>query len=397
MNRRGRSVLAVTLILGAASKGLAVDLKLRASLRNYDFLRLESRAGDAASRRDTEFLSFRLMPEIALGGGLRIEAHLVADAISPAGSPAVALASGRARTYLPLDPDPGRMGSVEISGYFDRLAMRFHAPGADLAVGRQAITWGVNTFWPALDLFAPFAPTRVDRDYKPGVDAVRLTVPFGSRSEIQAVGAVLGDDLRRDGSAAVLVRFGAGSADIGLMGGSFHGDTVAGAFAAMNIAGTVLRGEASWTRSGIEADRARHPSFWRGGVGLERQLSSTVNAALEVAANDYGEAGVRGYPAVVASDRFRRGELGGLGRWHAGATVSWQFHPLGMLTNAALVNIDDGSTAWLPRLAWSLTDDAEIFVGALIAIGRGPDPYSFPRSEYGSTASRLLAGFKTYL
>ncbi len=387
---------AVALSATAATAGVS-EIKLRASLRNYDFLRLEDKAGDASSRHDTEFVSFRLMPEVSFGRVLRIESHLVLDMTSPAGSPAATMVAGRARTYLPIDPDPGRRGTTEFAGYFDRLNVRIHASGADLVVGRQAITWGVNTFWPALDLFAPFAPTRVDRDYKPGVDAVRLTVPLGSRTEVQAIGAVLGDSRKRDGAGAVLLRVNAGPADLGLMGGSFHGDTVAGGFVTASVAGNLLRAEISWTRTGDDRDRLRRPSFWRGGLGLERQLSSSVNLAVEVAGNGYGDSDVLGYPAILASDRMRRGEVGGLGRWHAGTTVTWQFHPLGTLTDTVLVNIDDASAAWIPRLAWSVTDESEVFLGALVAVGHGPGPGGVPRSEYGGTASRILAGFKLYL
>ena len=394
-----RDVVAVTaiVILASATTAGAQPLKLRASLRNYDFLRLETKAGDEASRRDTEFISFRLMPELSFGRAVRIESHLVLNMTSPAGSPAAAMASGRARTWLPIDPDPVSKGSTEFSAFFDRLNLRIHTLGIDLVVGRQAITWGVNNLWPALDLFAPFAPTRVDRDYKPGVDAVRLTVPLGSRTEVQAIGAVLGDSRRHDGAGAVLVRVNTGPADLGLMGGSFHGDTVAGGFVTANVAGTLVRAEASWTRAGEAADRLRRPSFWRGGLGLERQLSASVNLAVEVAGNGYGDSDALGYPAILASDRMGRGEVGGLGRWHAGTTVTWQFHALGTLTNTALVNIDDASAAWIPRLAWSVSDESEVFLGALIAIGHGPGPGGVPRSEYGSHSTRLLVGFKFYL
>ncbi len=396
---RCREVPALTAaaILALAVAAGAQPVKLRASLRSFDFLRLESKPGDAAARHDTEFASFRLMPELSFGRAIRIETHLVLDMTSPAGSPAAAMATGRARTFLPLDHDLSRTESLDLRGYFDRLNVRVHTAGAELVVGRQAITWGVNTFWPSLDLFAPFAPTRMDRDYKPGVDAVRLTVPIGSRTEVQAVGAVLGDSRRRDGAGAILLRVNAGPADLGLMGGSFHGDTVAGGFVTASVAGSLLRAEVAWTRTGDALDRLRRPSFWRGGIGLERQLSSSVNLVAEVAANGYGESDALGYPAVLASDRMQRGEVGGLGRWHAGTAVTWQFHPLGTLSDTVLVNCDDASIVWIPWLAWSVSGDLEIFVGAQVAIGHGPGSGGVPRSEYGSFASRALAGFKLYL
>ena len=93
-----------------------------------------------------------------------------------------------------------------------------------VTLGRQAIGWGVAYFWPTLDLFSPFSPERIDRDYKSGVDAVRATIALSAYSELQLVGAVLGPSPREDGAAGALLRLGLGPLDLGLMGGKFHGD-----------------------------------------------------------------------------------------------------------------------------------------------------------------------------
>jgi hypothetical protein len=380
----------------AASRGQ--DVKLNTLLYNYDFFRLENKLGDDASRRDTEFLSLRLMPEASfLDQTVKIESHLVLNGISPSGSPAAAMVYGSARTWLPLDDTAPWKQNAEFTGYFDRLDVRIHTSHADVTVGRQAITWGVNTLWPALDLFAPFPATQIDRDYKPGVDAVRLTVPLGSRAEIDTVGAVLGRAGTRDGSGGALLRYSAGHADFGLMGGSFHGDTVTGAFLSASVGGTVLRGEIAWTRVSDKLDHLRRPSFFRGGIGLERQVSSKVTLTAEVAADGFGDSNVAGYPAILASDRMRRGEVGGLGRWHSGLVANWQFHPLGKLTSLMLVNCNDGSSMWIPWVTWSASSNAEILAGAQFAFGPSPGPGNVPRSEYGSYSSRLLIGFKLYL
>lgn len=384
-------------ILTAASTASAQQFKVGASLRNYDFFQLDRTAGGDSSRRDAEFGEIRLMPEVSFGEAIKIESNLVLDMSSPAGSPAAAMAAGQVRNFLPLDYDMLQTGDVALTGYFDRLNVRIHTSKADLVVGRQAITWGVNTFFPALDLFAPFPPTRIDRDYKPGVDAARLTVPIGSHVQAEAIGAVPGSSRRRDGAGAGLLRVSAGPADFGVMAGKFHGDTVAGGFVTANAGGTLLRAEIAWTSSGDQLDRVRRPSFWRGGVGLERQLSSSVNVMAEVAENGYGESDVLGYPAILSSDRMRRGEVGGLGRWHTGTTVNWQFHPLLKLTNMALVNCNDSSAVWIPWLTWSVSSGSEILAGAQFAIGSKPGPGDVPRSEYGSYSSGLLIGFRLYL
>ncbi len=395
--RRPEPLVLALLVLGwASATSCAPQLRSAGSLRGYTFLRAEDVPSDAASRHDAEFAALRLTPELSLGPSLTLESHLLLEFVSPAASPAAELASGRTGTWLPLDRNVSSASDAALTARVDRLNLRARAAGAELIAGRQAITWGVNTLWPALDLFAPFAPTRVDRDYKPGVDAARLTLPLGAHAEFQLIGAVLGEATPGDAAGAGLLRISAGPADLGLMLGSFHRDTVAGGFVTASAGGTLLRGELAWTGTGDPADRMRRPRFWRGGVGAERQLSATLNLMIEVSGNGFGESDVAAYPALLAADRVRRGEVGGLGRWHSGTTVTWQAHPLARLTGAALLNIDDGSTAWIPRLTWSLGDESEVILGALIAVGPGPRPGGAPGSQYGSQASRVLGGFKLY-
>ena len=77
----------------------------------------------------------------------------------------------------------------------DRMNVRWFLPWADITVGRQAITLGTAYFWNPLDVFRPYDATTFDRDYKTGVDALRLDVAlsdFWSTTLIYSAG--------RDGS-----------------------------------------------------------------------------------------------------------------------------------------------------------------------------------------------------
>ena len=133
-------------------------------------------------------------------------------------------------TYLPLEHDFTDSTRVDLDGSLDRLNLRFDFDSIRVVAGRQAVTWGVTYFWPALDLFAPFSPRRVDRDYKPGIDAIRAIIPWGDYSELEVIGGVLGPSLQRDGTLGALARIYLGPVDVGLMGGKFHRDTVVGGF-----------------------------------------------------------------------------------------------------------------------------------------------------------------------
>ncbi len=389
------SLLALILFL-ACGLTCAQDLKLGASIRGFGFYALED--SPFQTRRDTEFLIFRLTPEVSFNKYVKIETHLVADLTSPPVSPVTALATGGTRTYLDLERNLVDRTDLTSDVGFDRLNVQVRTDDFQLVLGRQAITWGVNYFWPALDLFAPFAPGRIDRDYKPGVDAARLIVPVRAYSEVQVVGAVLGPSTDRDLAVGGLIRWNIKTVDFGVMGGSFHQDKVAGAFVSANVAGTGVRGELSWTQSGDAQDQLIDRGvFWRGSFGIDRQLTPTVSLIFETAWNQYGASDPRDYVLFLTSDRLRRGEINALGRHHSGVSLSWRFHPLWSFSNTTLVGWDDQSMLWIPSLVWSTGNNSEMTFGAQLGLGQAPAATGLPQSEYGTSPHTLFAAFKIYL
>jgi hypothetical protein len=284
-----------------------------------------------------------------------------------------------------------------LAGGLDRLNFQFDLDRARLVVGRQAITWGVSYFWPAVDLFAPFAPQQIDRDYKAGVDAVRLVVPLNNFSELEVVGAVLGSSFQRDGSGATLLRWNFGSADLGVMGGWFHRDTVLGGFVTADVKGTGVRGELTWTHSGDPDDETRdRERFWRGSAGLDRQLTASLNLVTEFSWNGYGTSDASQYLEWLEADRVLRGEVTGLGRVYTGGTLGWMMHPLFSLTNTILVNLKDPSALWIPSLVWSTGNNSEVLLGGQVAIGQEPITEAVLRSEYGSGPSLLFGALRLF-
>jgi len=322
----------------------------------------------------------------------------MADVTSPPVSPATTLATGSTRTYLDLDRNLIDRNDVSSNAALDRLNVQIHTDAFQLVIGRQAITWGVNYFWPALDLFAPFAPGRIDRDYKPGVDAARLIVPVRAYSELQIIGGVLGPSTERDLALGALLRWNVRTVDFGFMGGSFHEDKVAGAFISANLAGTGWRGELSWTQSGDPRDwLINRGVFWRGSIGIDRQLTPGVTLIFETAWNQYGASDPRDYLLFVNSDRLRRGEINALGRYHSGISVNWRFHPLSTFGSTTLVGWDDQSVLWIPSFVWSTGNNSELLFGGQLGFGQEPGVTGLPQSEYGSTPITVFAAFKFYL
>ncbi len=368
--------------------------EVRGSLRHYHFAEL----GDAMGRdRHTDLSLLRLTHKQRQTDSLQLEAHLELSRLSPPLISGAVLATGRANNYLGLDQTFSRTPNQQVSALVDRLNLQWDSPEARVIVGRQAIGWGVASFFPALDLFSPFAPERIDREYKAGIDAIRIIVPRGPFSSVELVGAVLGDDPGDDGILSGLWTFRTGEVDLGLMAGKYHGDTVLGLHATADLAGTAVHSELSFTDSSSALDAlAGKASFWRGSIGAMRLLREGLTAAAEIGFNGFGADDPSGYLAVAGSDRFSRGEIGALGSLEIGASLTWQLHPLVNLTTAVLVNPRDSSVLLLPYLGYSLEQDAEVVAGLSIGLGPGLDSLGRPRSEYGLAPDQLYVAYKAY-
>jgi len=380
------------LLLAAPAAG--EPWKLGGDARYYQFVRVDDPDG---GRRDAELGIFRLKLDGGFSDAVAAEVHGVASVTSPASTAVTSIASGTTRRLFDLQwtvvDEKGLQAVIE----FDRLNVRWERQDFRLVAGRQAITWGVNFFWPVLDLFAPFSPERIDREYKPGVDALRLTVPLGSFSQLEVVAAGQGTSLQRDGSVGTLARVNLGSTDVGFMAGRFHRDTVAGGFVTANVHGTGVRGEIAFTDSGEPLDaQVNREQFWRASAGLDRQLTSSVSLTAEIAWNGFGVAHPRDYRLVTAADRVRRGEVNSLAKLYAGASLTWQAHPLLSISGTVLANLNDTSVLLLPHADWSLSDNISIVFGGTFGIGPGLRSDQSLGSEYGAVPDALYGAIKAY-
>ncbi|MBW2623972.1 MAG: hypothetical protein JRD68_13775, partial [Deltaproteobacteria bacterium] len=92
--------------------------------------------------------------------------------------------------YRALDTRWDWLREPEMAGeiLIDRFNARFIFSWADLTLGRQAITFGKAYFWNPLDVFLAFDAAQLDRDYKQGVDGIRLDIPVGNFSGFNLIG-----------------------------------------------------------------------------------------------------------------------------------------------------------------------------------------------------------------
>jgi hypothetical protein len=328
------------------------------------------------------------------------------------------LGSGGAGRYRLWDGrwDWGRRSDVSAALGLDRLAVKLSLPWFDVTVGRQAITFGKTYFWNPLDVFLGFDPRQFDRDYKPGVDALRVDVPLGEAAGLTLVG-VAGRSPERvrlgpAGPRAELAEAGAdwhGSAlvarvvatlwgwDFSLQGGKVYGGYQVGAGLAGELGPLEVRAEGAYFHAlgaGLEPFPA--PSHGSLVAGLGHTFQSSLSLQAEYFYNGGGEAG----DLLVALGRVASGHSVHLSEHLVGVLVSYELHPLVKGSLAWLFSASDLSSLVQPGIVVSVADEAELLVGASLCFGARPTgPSALEpglQSEFGTYPNFYYLEFKYY-
>jgi hypothetical protein len=301
--------------------------------------------------------------------------------------------------------------------WLDRLNVKLALPWADLTVGRQAITFGKAYFWNPLDVFLPFDPSQFDRDYKAGVDAVRLDVPLGRFAGINLIAAPgrelnvwstylrPGEDVRLSwyGSALLARAFATVKGwDLAVQGGKIYGGYQLGGGLVGEILTVQVRAEAARVWAG---ERRPLPAPFIGDViedhltaviGLGRRFPNTLDLEVEYLYNGAGE------PEDLASALARLAAGGSLhlGRHLIGMTASYEILPILTGRLALIYSLTDSSVQIQPTLSLSVSDEATLIVGFALNRGRrpetGPDGLTRIRSEFGTYPDYFYVQFKYY-
>ena len=394
--------------LPAASIAAAdIDANLRTTsvaARNYDQELLWGRNNGADGRTD---LSLRFIASGRPGPRLRWEAHVVQNLAlttlaSAAGDAVNLLGAGGAEDPYRLAGarwEWGDAGDVRASAHVDRAHLRIALERADITAGRQAITFGKAWFWNPLDIFLPFGSTQFDRDYKPGVDALRVDLPLGDFSGATLVGvpgrAQSGAPPAGGGDAwyrSALVARAYGNArgwDLAAQGGKILGGYQLGGAVTGELGDLQLRGEAAWfaAQDGTGAGAS-------GGSAVGDHLAAVAGAGRGFAVRDLQLQAEYFYNGAARGDLKERfvlvveGRLRHASRHLLGGLASGRIHPLVSGSLAGLWGIGDGSWLAQPGLVWAAADEVEVVAGAVIARGRRPvggtaEDLRF-RSEFGT-------------
>ena len=289
-------------------------------------------------------------------------------------------------------------GHTRRIGYeIDRAFYRLRLQHLTLSVGRQPIDWGSGRFWQPLNVFGAFAPTDLDTDYKPGIDAAVATWFPSAFSSLTAVYVpVLNRQLTTRASGALRYRRQVGqNSELSLLAGSVLGDRVAGGSFETDIGGVGWRLEGRYTT-------ANHGSvFWI--TGIDYQFADSTTLTLEWYENSAGAASEADLARVVGERAVRYGLQQQLGRHVLGVAVNRTLTPLltgnYLLLGAGLKNAGGGvsiSTLHQLSLVYSLSNESDLLFALLVTSGKGASAAGVPQSEFGHIPANAMLRYRLY-
>lgn len=235
----------------------------------------------------------------------------------------------------------------------------------DLRIGRQRIAWGSGLFWSAVDIINPFDPTQIERDERPGVDAILIDRDYGRLSRFSLVYAAHASPVRE--TMAGRWRTNRAGFDLGLTAGQFRNEDMVGFDFAGQWKSIGLRGEYTQTSSPVDG------GYQRAVLSADYTAPNTLSTIVELYYNGQGQSS----PATYQFARLFSGEIQNLARRYLGVMVAYDFTPLVKWQNYYIRNFDDGSEFLYSRLVYSAKENIEWSVGAQIFAGDAG-------SEYGS-------------
>ena len=263
----------------------------------------------------------------------------------------------------------------------DRLSMGYTGDKVVVRFGRQAISWGNGLLYTPMDVFNPFDPTTVDKEFKSGDDMLYGQYLLNDGSDIQTVAVVrrdfTSDEVEADQSSLAVKYHGfIGSYEYDLLLAEHYDDLVAGLGGSAGIAGAVWRGDLVWTDTDTGSVLTAVAGISYSWVTDQRNWTG----ALEYYYNGYGQAGGNYSAEDLATNpallqRLARGEVFNLGRHYLGASATVEVTPLLILGPNLFVNLTDPSALAQLVMTYDWKQNLQVLVGLNVPIGSKGSEY----------------------
>jgi hypothetical protein len=279
----------------------------------------------------------------------------------------------------------------------DQLLATYSPSWGDVTIGRQAVGLGRGVVFSAMDLFIPFSPLDIDREWRRGVDAIRMERRITDTSSVELLG-VFGKSWEQ---SALLGRARGyiGDIDAEVLLGKRAQDDIFGMCVSSTLGGAEVHSECTyfhapeaqpegglfgWGRSACQAVVGTSYTFnWGNGLTL---LGEYLYNGLGI--KDIARSNARLTDTTFLA-RVTRGDMQILSQQALAVQASYM---LDLTVNSALLVLlspTDGSGIVTPSVTFDIGQTGRIITSAYIPWG--PEPrVGQTQSEYGGTALSLF-------
>ncbi len=257
----------------------------------------------------------------------------------------------------------------------DRLVLTLKPEWGVVRAGRQAATWGNGMLFNPMDLFNPFSPTDIERDYKLGDDMISVQAPVFGSANLQALyvprrNPETSDASWNHSSLAAKYHFFKGTTEMDLMAARHYRDHVLGAGAVGYLGDAAWRMDLTWTRLDSESPSDDFFSLVANVDYSWSWLGKNLYGFLEFYFNGIGE---KDYEKALSNpdivERIDRGELYVLGRTYLAGNARVELHPLFNVFLSSINNLRDPSGVLQPRATYDIGQNTQILFGGNIYWG----------------------------
>ena len=358
------ALLFIATILPSVAKG---QLEVSAYVLGVGGYQGSSALGESEG---TALARTRLMP-VLTSGGLTLDIayeHVLSQARSSTGFSITAPGGSAARTgdWLGLDWDLHSGSNTKWRHRLDRISLGFSGGPLEVTIGRQAVSWATTLILTPADPFAPFNPSDPFREYRGGIDALRVRLFTGPFSEIEAVVRPTETAFGTTVTALGRVQTSRGGWAFGTWAGILHDQPAGALFATGALETNAIRAEVAIRE---------HPNdevAVRGAIGLDRFFTpggKDVYFAVELQYDGFGAQNTSKLLETMSAKPFMQGEMQTIGQWTIASQLSYQIHPLVGVSGLALVNARDRSMLVSPGLNWSATGSLTVTAAAFRGLG----------------------------
>ena len=291
--------------------------------------------------------------------------------------------------------------ATRIGYEIDRAVYKQRFKKMTLAFGRQPIDFGSGRFWQPLNVFGSFAPTDLDTDFKPGIDAVRLDWFPSDFSSLSAVYAFSPDDnaIEENTNSALHYRSQVGEeSEYALLAASIIDYQILGASFESAWAGMGWRFEGAHYN---DNKTNKNSVFWIAGVDYQFNNGALITA--EWYENSLGASSVASLTNLQASTLTTYGLQQHLTQSVLGISVTREISPLlsgGYTLLASPLKDLDGkrTTSLLHQLNfnYSVGNESDVLFVFQFANGRGLNLLAKPQSEFGHVPASMSIRLRFY-